>query len=68
MSVAFSDLGFMRDNGYIQISGRLKDMVIRGGENIFPKEIEDTLFTGGSTSCRIGFASDLRRSTLTIDQ
>ena len=34
------DLGVMDDNGYFQIIGRNKDMIIRGGENIFPKEIE----------------------------
>lgn len=39
------DLGSMDENGYVQITGRLKDMVIRGGENIYPREIEDFLFT-----------------------
>lgn len=37
------DLGFMDDRGYLQVVGRLKDMIIRGGENIYPREIEDTL-------------------------
>ena len=37
------DLGLMRDDGYLQITGRLKDMIIRGGENIYPREIEDVL-------------------------
>jgi fatty-acyl-CoA synthase len=37
------DLGIMRSDGYISIAGRLKDMVIRGGENIYPREVEDTL-------------------------
>jgi fatty-acyl-CoA synthase len=37
------DLGFMRSDGYLQVTGRLKDMIIRGGENIYPREIEDTL-------------------------
>ncbi len=37
------DLGVMRDDGYLQITGRLKDMIIRGGENIYPREIEDVL-------------------------
>ncbi|MFF2109407.1 class I adenylate-forming enzyme family protein [Rhodococcus koreensis] len=37
------DLGFMDDRGYVQVVGRLKDMIIRGGENIYPREIEDTL-------------------------
>jgi fatty-acyl-CoA synthase len=39
------DLGSMDKDGYVQITGRLKDMVIRGGENIYPREIEDFLFT-----------------------
>jgi fatty-acyl-CoA synthase len=37
------DLGVMRDDGYLQVTGRLKDMIIRGGENIYPREIEDQL-------------------------
>ena len=32
-------------NGYYKITGRIKDMVIRGGENIYPREIEEFLFT-----------------------
>lgn len=39
------DLGTMDKNGYVRITGRLKDMIIRGGENIYPREIEDYLFT-----------------------
>ena len=35
----------MDDDGYFKITGRLKDMVIRGGENIYPAEIEKFLFT-----------------------
>jgi fatty-acyl-CoA synthase len=37
------DLGQMRPDGYVQVTGRLKDMIIRGGENIYPREIEDHL-------------------------
>jgi len=33
----------MNENGYITIVGRIKDMIIRGGENVYPKEIEDFL-------------------------
>ena len=39
------DLGVMRENGYVEITGRIKDMVIRGGENIFPREVEEFLYT-----------------------
>lgn len=35
----------MDENGYLKIVGRLKDMIIRGGENIYPTEIEEFLFT-----------------------
>ncbi len=38
------DLAIMDDNGYVNISGRVKDMIIRGGENIYPREIEEFLF------------------------
>jgi fatty-acyl-CoA synthase len=39
------DLGSMDDRGYCRIAGRLKDMIIRGGENIYPREIEQLLCT-----------------------
>ncbi|MBZ0334165.1 AMP-binding protein [Marinobacter sp. AL4B] len=39
------DLATMDDEGYVQIVGRIKDMVIRGGENIYPKEIEEFFYT-----------------------
>ncbi|MBI3596844.1 MAG: AMP-binding protein [Nitrospirae bacterium] len=39
------DLGTMDADGYMRITGRLKEMIIRGGEKIFPREIEDYLFT-----------------------
>ena len=38
------DLAVMREDGYVNIIGRIKDMVIRGGENIFPREIEEFLY------------------------
>lgn len=37
------DLAVMDDDGYVRITGRIKDMVIRGGENIYPREIEEFL-------------------------
>ncbi len=39
------DLGTMDDEGYIKITGRIKEMVIRGGENLYPREIEEYLHT-----------------------
>ena len=39
------DLAVMREDGYCQIVGRIKDMVIRGGENVYPREIEEFLYT-----------------------
>lgn len=39
------DLGSMDAGGYVKITGRLKEMIIRGGENIYPREIEDFIFT-----------------------
>jgi fatty-acyl-CoA synthase len=39
------DLGVMDADGYVGITGRIKDMVIRGGENIYPREIEEFLYT-----------------------
>jgi fatty-acyl-CoA synthase len=39
------DLAVMREDGYCQVVGRIKDMVIRGGENIYPREIEEFLYT-----------------------
>ena len=38
------DLGVMDEDGYVAITGRIKDMVIRGGENIYPREIEEFLY------------------------
>ena len=38
------DLGFLDERGYMSITGRLKDMIIRGGVNIYPREVEDVLF------------------------
>ena len=37
------DLGLIDNEGYIKIIGRAKDMIIRGGENIYPREIEEFL-------------------------
>jgi fatty-acyl-CoA synthase len=39
------DLATMDDEGYVNIVGRIKDMILRGGENIYPREIEEFLYT-----------------------
>jgi len=39
------DVAVMDDDGYLNISGRIKDMVIRGGENVYPREIEEFLYS-----------------------
>jgi fatty-acyl-CoA synthase len=39
------DLGVMDEEGYMQVVGRIKDMVIRGGENVYPREVEEFLYT-----------------------
>ncbi len=44
------DLAAMDDRGYCTVEGRLKDMIIRGGENIYPKELEELLFTHDSVA------------------
>ena len=38
------DVGYLDDEGFLVLVDRIKDMIIRGGENIYPKEIEDALF------------------------
>jgi fatty-acyl-CoA synthase len=39
------DLGIMRENGCLHITGRSRDVIIRGGENIYPREVEEFLYT-----------------------
>ena len=39
------DLGVMDEKGYFRVTGRIKDLIIRGGENIYPREIENYLYT-----------------------
>ena len=47
------DLATMDDDGYVRITGRIKEMIIRGGENIYPREIEEFLHTcPASPTCR----------------
>jgi fatty-acyl-CoA synthase len=42
------DLALREPNGYLRITGRLKDLVIRGGENIYPREVEEVLYLHAS--------------------
>ena len=39
------DLAVINGDGYVAITGRIKDMIIRGGENVYPREIEEFLHT-----------------------
>ena len=48
------DLAVMDDEGYVNIVGRIKDMIIRGGENIYPREIEEFLYTHPAIARRAG--------------
>ena len=54
------DLATMDDEGYVKIVGRIKDMLIRGGENIYPREVEEFLLTipGVSDAYVIGVPSE----------
>jgi fatty-acyl-CoA synthase len=38
------DIGIMDEDGYTQVTGRIKDMIIRGGENVYPREVEEFLY------------------------
>ncbi len=44
------DIATVDENGYYRITGRIKDMIIRGGENIYPKELEDQIYTHPAVS------------------
>jgi fatty-acyl-CoA synthase len=48
--LASGDIGIMDAEGYLQITGRLKEMIIRAGENIYPREIEDLLYAHPAVS------------------
>ena len=48
------DLGIMDEDGYVSISGRIKDMIIRGGENVYPREVEEFLLKMGRSGRRAG--------------
>ena len=64
------DLAIMRDDGYVNISGRIKDMIIRGGENIYPREIEEFLYTHPAVQRGAGdrrARREIRRGSLRVD-
>jgi fatty-acyl-CoA synthase len=54
------DLGVMDENGYFRVTGRIKDLIIRGGENIYPREIENYLYTNPAVEAVevVGVASE----------
>jgi fatty-acyl-CoA synthase len=54
------DLATMDDDGYVNIVGRIKDMIIRGGENVYPREVEEFLHThpGVSEAQVVGVPSE----------
>lgn len=54
------DLAAMRLDGYLSIKGRLSDMIIRGGENVYPKEVEDVISThpGVAECCVLGIPDE----------
>jgi len=62
------DLARMDDDGYVVIEGRIKDMVIRGGENIYPREIEEVLYEHPkiAEAVAIGIPHDYRGETVKI--
>ena len=57
------DLATIDDEGYCNIVGRIKDMVIRGGENIYPREIEEFLYRHPQGRGRAGVRRARREST-----
>ncbi len=64
------DLATMDAEGYVNIVGRIKDMVIRGGENIYPREIEEFLYRHPAGAGRAGGGRarpEIRRRTLRLD-
>ena len=57
------DLATMDDEGYVNIVGRIKDMVIRGGENVYPREIEEFLYAPPGRRRRAGRRRARRSAT-----
>ena len=64
------DLATMDAEGYVNIVGRIKDMVIRGGENIYPREIEEFLYRHPEGAGRAGgrpARQEVRRGAVRLD-
>lgn len=55
------DIGIMDEEGYVQIVGRIKDLIIRGGENIYPREIEERLYEHPAVQDAAVFGVDSER-------
>lgn len=55
------DIGIMDEEGYVQIVGRIKDLIIRGGENIYPREIEERLYEHPAVQDTAVFGVDSER-------
>ena len=65
------DLAIIDDEGYCKIVGRAKDMLIRGGENVYPREIEEFLFRHPKGAVRSGVwrsGSEIRRRNMRVDR
>ncbi len=63
------DLAVMREDGYVNITGRIKDMIIRGGENVYPREVEEFLYMHPESDGRAGdrsSRSEIRRRNLCV--
>ncbi|BEE16449.1 AMP-binding protein [Aeromonas enteropelogenes] len=55
------DIGIMDEEGYVQIVGRIKDLIIRGGENIYPREVEERLYEHPAVQDAAVFGVDSER-------
>ena len=61
MAGSIGDVGIFDEDGYLRIVDRIKDMIIRGGENIYPKEIETVLYSNDAVleAAVVGQADDV---------
>ena len=64
------DLAVMRDDGYVNIVGRIKDLIIRGGDNVYPREVEEFLYSAPQDQRRADHrcaGREIRRGDLRVD-